>query len=599
MKKFLAILISVMLVLSLSVFAFAEGGTPAEPVTGSASSAADAGNFSITIDNAVPEETYNAYKIFDVTYSGSATPNPNDAPDAPAPDGRSFHNNYSYSIKSNSEWWNVVTTDYSTSPATTHPTAAETTAGTFTVNNLVFTKSTASDGITWTVTAGPQFDAAEFASLLADNVTGKTPANATPATVSSPATSAEYDDPDNLNRGTATITGLAAGYYFVTTSLGAVCSLDTTEPNALIREKNDVPDIDKDVKGPDATDTTWGKATDADIGDTVSFKLTVTDGAGTNQAITIHDVMASGLTLDTNSFTFTFKDDQGDALTLDSSLTNLSADTDPADSCTFEITLPAALVAALDAGDVVEIVYTAKLNENATIYATPNTNETWLDYSNQETTHKEVDVYTYDFDIVKVDSTGNLLPGAKFKLERTAGTTRTGETSPIKFVKTGNSYRVATDAEIAANGANLTTELTSSDGKYHIEGLDAETYTLTEIEAPEGYNLLKDSKTVTIKPYSDTTAPGGAYDGNNRWTTTLYTETIQVPVTDEFGEDTGTTEAQVTHPVDTVEVINQSGSELPSTGGIGTTIFYIVGAILVLGAAIILIAKRRSAAAEA
>lgn len=104
--------------------------------------------------------------------------------------------------------------------------------------------------------------------------------------------------------GTATInlTPDAAGYYFVDTTTGSLCSLDTTEPSATIREKNTIPSDTKEVKDSGEATETWGETDDAQIGDTVNFKLTVTDGKGTDRAIVLHDVMSDGLTLDISSF---------------------------------------------------------------------------------------------------------------------------------------------------------------------------------------------------------------------------------------------------------------------------------------------------------
>lgn len=142
-KKLASILLALIMVLGLAITAFA------------------AQTYSITIDNALEGETYTAYKIFDLTYSGTNN-NPGTTPTAPAPDNTSQHTAYSYTIGSSSEWWNVVTNNYSG------------TESTFTANNLKFTKTTT--GNVWNVEAAAGFSAADFAKLLNENKANKTSA---------------------------------------------------------------------------------------------------------------------------------------------------------------------------------------------------------------------------------------------------------------------------------------------------------------------------------------------------------------------------------------------------------------------------------------
>lgn len=570
MKKILAILLSVVMVFSLGLAAFATENEPTQE------------SYKITIDNAVPGETYTAYKIFDVVYSGDAEAG--EVPAAPDPDNRSFHEHYAYTIDSvDNAWWSVVTKDGVTDEDT----------GIITANGLVFTPSAADPNI-YTVeqqyetvtedgveTQVSKFDAAAFAALLAANTTGKDIAGTGTADGA-----AAYDSADELQRGTATITLTEAGYYFVTTSLGAVCALDTTEPEAVIREKNDVPDVTKDVS--DKADEGWSKATDLDVGDTAYFKIEVTTGKGNNSAITLHDTMSAGLTLDKDSFVIKVDGEAVDAknYTISYDVNHSEGEgeeeSDETAPCTFDIVFTADFIKELGDNKTITITYNALLNGDAVIYSESNPNEAYIDYSNQSSTKKHVDVYTYDFDIVKVDSEAELLPGAEFTL------TREGETEPIKFVKEGNTYRVATADEIANEEVETVTTLTSTDGKYHLQGLDAATYTLTETKAPDGYNILKDTKTIVIKGYDDETEDnrGGIFEGEDgaRWATVTYKEGNE-------GEEKVLT--------DTVEIVNNTGTELPSTGGIGTTIFYALGALLVLGAVVLLISRRRMSAVEA
>ena len=154
------------------------------------------------------------------------------------------------------------------------------------------------------------------------------------------------------------------------------------------------------------------------------------------------------------------------------------------------------------------------------------------------------------FKYTKTGETETALAGAKFTLSKNAD-----GSNPIALVSKGNNvYRVAKTGE-----TGTVTEITTDDtGKFTIKGLDADTYYLTETAAPAGYNKLAGPVTIVI--------------GEN-------------------GVVNGTTEAS--QGVDEVKVLNQSGTELPSTGGIGTTIFYVVGGILVVGAVVLLVTKKR------
>ena len=147
------------------------------------------------------------------------------------------------------------------------------------------------------------------------------------------------------------------------------------------------------------------------------------------------------------------------------------------------------------------------------------------------------------------------LAGATFTLSMS----NTGA-NPIALISEDNNvYRVAKTGETGTVTA-ITTDAT---GKFTIKGLDADTYYLTETAAPAGYNKLAD------------------------------------PVTIFIGED-GVVNATDDNPngVTEVKVLNQSGTELPSTGGMGTTVFYVVGGILVVGAVVLLVARKRMAAGK-
>lgn len=353
---------------------------------------------------------------------------------------------------------------------------------------------------------------------------------------------------------------LPLGYYLVDSSVGALCSLGTTNEEVTITEKNVVPTVEKKVQE-DSTNT-YGASNTADIGQTVNFQTTIKAQAGAENYV-LHDKMSKGLTFDEN---VTVK--KGETL-VDASNYILTKSTDSSfgitDDCTFELSFTKDFCNSLAKDDVITVSYSATLNENAVIGTTGNTNETWLSYGdNSNTTHKTTTTKTYSISVFKYENklTGTTsnetgLANAEFTISKNEN-----GTSQIELVKTSaddattNTYRVAKGTE-AAEITKVTTITTPKSGKFEIKGLDADIYYLTETKQPTGYNKLATPVKVTIDK-----------DGN----VTM--------------EDSAT-------PVTTVKIENKTGSLLPSTGGRGTTLFYILGGILVLGSAVILITKRR------
>ena len=346
---------------------------------------------------------------------------------------------------------------------------------------------------------------------------------------------------------TVSFTGLDLGYYLVDTTLGTLCSLDTTNPNVTMEEKNEVPTNVKTVEE-DSTGN-YGQKNDADIGQTVNFKSTITAQAGAENYV-FHDTMSAGLTY-TGVTGITLN-----GTTVDAS--NYTVVTEGlTDGCTFEVRFTQAFCDTLKANDQIVISYTATLNENAVIAGEGNPNTSKVSYGDSSNTKYTPDsqtkTYTWDVDVFKYTMSGETetaLAGATFTLSKNAD-----GSNPIALVSKGNNvYRVAKTGE-----TDTVTEITTdATGKFTIKGLDADTYYLTETAAPAGYNKLAGPVTIVI--------------GEN-------------------GVVNGTTEAP--QGVDEVKVLNQSGAELPSTGGIGTTIFYVLGGVLVVGAAVLLVTKKR------
>ena len=333
---------------------------------------------------------------------------------------------------------------------------------------------------------------------------------------------------------TVTFSNLDLGYYLVDSSLGALCGLNTTNPNATIKEKNEKPEIKKEVQ---TSTGDWGDKNNAKIGDTVEYKveITVADGA---QTYTVYDTMSTGLTF--NSGSLKVAANGTTAAASDYTLT-------PTENG-FTLELHESYVSNLTKGTIIMVTYNATLNKNAVIDGDGNTNEVKLGYGNhQNTVPSKVTTKSYQFDLVKVDGTTNkLLDGAEFELAD-------GETK-LSFVKDANgNYRVATTGE-----KGTTTTITVKNGKVNIYGLAGKTYTLTETKAPDGYNKLVTPETVNLTDGSKASA-------------TIESETYV---------DGG------------VVVKNNAGTVLPSTGGMGATVLYIAGALLILAAAAVLLLKK-------
>lgn len=348
---------------------------------------------------------------------------------------------------------------------------------------------------------------------------------------------------------TASMKDLKLGYYLVDSTLGTLCSLDTTKPSAEIEEKNAQPTIEKKVRE-DSTNE-WGDSNSAEIGQTVEFKTTINAKKGAQNYV-LHDKMDAGLTLNRTSITVKVGDTP---LTKDTDYTVVF---DTTDGCTFEIKFAQTYLDKITEDTTIVVTYSAVLNENAKISTDANYNKTKLDYGDGSSTKEDTtETYTFKFDIIKTDSNKKLLSGAKFELYDAA----TGGNKIALVKESEGVYRVATPDEEKAD--DFTSAVIEA-GKVTVKGLDSDsktTYWLEEIEAPAGYNKLNARVEVKMT------------EGKNLETTMTG---------DTWAEENGG-----------VQITNQSGTELPSTGGIGTTIFYVIGAILVIGSAVLLITKKR------
>ena len=348
---------------------------------------------------------------------------------------------------------------------------------------------------------------------------------------------------------------LNLGYYLVDTTLGTLCSLDTTIPNVEMFEKNEGPGSNKEVQEDD--DQSWGGENTAQIGDTVEFRTTIAAKPGAVNYV-LHDAMDEGLTLNVDSITVDGLNKGSDANSGDYHVVTTGLD----DGCTFEVVFHRSFLDSITAERNLVVTYDAVLNENAKVYEIPNTNKTRLEYGNKTepdyTPWTETKTYTFKFDIVKTDSDNQLLDGAEFELY-------TAQTSGDKIALVKESegvYRLATAKEQAVDGFESAV-IVAKDGRATVNGLDDKTtYWLEETKAPEGFNKLDGRIEVAFgkKVNISTTMTG------NQW-----------------NEGDGG-----------VHVVNHTGSLLPSTGGIGTTIFYALGGALVLGVIAVFLARKRA-----
>lgn len=347
---------------------------------------------------------------------------------------------------------------------------------------------------------------------------------------------------------TVEFTGLNLGYYLVDSTLGTLCSLDTTNPAVTIKEKNAAPTNKKTVE--EDSNGVYGATNDADLGQTINFKSTITAQAGAENYV-FHDKMSAGLTyIGVTGITL-----NGTTVETKYYTVNTNGLTD---GCTFEVEFEQEFCDTLKANDKIVISYTATLNKDAVVGLDGNPNESKLSYGDSNNTKytekSETRTYTWDMDVLKYGNGDEkkVLAGAEFIL------LKKDKDKDIVATFEGGKLTGWVELEEDATIPDAATLKTGADGKIHIVGLDEDTYYLRETKAPDGYNKLASDITVEIK---------GA--------------------TKAEGSDTLTYETKV------VKVNNQSGTELPSTGGMGTTIFYVIGSILVLGAAVLLVTRKR------
>lgn len=366
------------------------------------------------------------------------------------------------------------------------------------------------------------------------------------------------DDFKEATSSTVTFDNLPLGWYLVVSDLtnDAICSIDTTAKQVTIKEKNGVPTVTKEVEYASGS---WGQGNDGNVGDTVNFQTTiyVTDGNPTNYIL--HDKMSNGLAFKEDSIAVKVNDT--------TPITNYTVKYTNTDKCTFEISFPNG---TLHTNDKVVVTYSATINSNAVVGTAGNDNETWLKYGdNGETTHGHTKTYTWKFDILKffTDSNGDkkYLADVEFVLYR-----KDNSANKTEYAKFDSNNKLSGWTENESEATKLKTNATSN---VTVEGLDKGTYFLKETATPGGFNGLTSDVEVQIDS-SCNTLNGATY-------------TVQYKMVNE-DDFTDTDEEEKVVPIE-----NKRGTVLPGTGGIGTTIFYVVGGGLMVAAAILLITKKR------
>ena len=557
LKKSLALLLALMMVLALGTTAFA------------------AESYSITVKNpnnsiSMEGNTYSAYKLFNVTYS----------------DVTETSGNYAY----------TVTDAFA---------AFEYTVGDDTYNGesliaYLATLSNNAEALDTFAEAALNY-AMENGILAAGTVTAAA-------------------------KDIATISVPTAGYYLVAGSatadgnqeVVAACSLTTTDPTAEVTVKADVPSIEKKIVKEDGkTDS----ANTASIGDTVTFELSsrIPDMKGYEKYFFVmNDTLSEGLTYNGD-----------ETMTVKVGATTLTRDID----YTIKYNADVITIVFKDfikykdlAGAAVTVTYSATLNEKAML--SDNSNTVTLTYSNNPNVHgagvdepgagdatgttpqSRTKTYVTGIKINKVDGQNptKKLVGAKFEIKGAALKVVLTNTEMFKASESGNYYMLkdgsytmtpaVTDKTAENYNADkydsttqkyekvtvvtkdtVATEIntvgyTDAEGVLTFAGLNAGTYTITELVAPSGYNLLKDSITITITANADM--------DDAHWT-----------VTGQVGNNEPEMLIAGTDNLFSLTVENNSGTELPSTGGTGTTLFYIIGGILAVVAGVVLITKKR------
>lgn len=454
---------------------------------------------SIVINGTTKDKTYEIYKIFDLTYSGSNVAYTIDS------DWESFFNGTgsSYIVSENSGSLNPITIGNQTK----YINVTEDNIEKFTQDALVY------------------------------------------------ATTLNGNDGSEVATGeTLTFSNLELGYYLIypqgatdiINGYGSICSITSTTPTATVNIKAEYPIITKKVDDPNA-----------DVGQLVEFTITglVPDTTGySTYTYQIDDTMTAGLQLDSTVAEFTVK--FGETV----------IEVDPVyGENSFRLTFDMVDYQEY-VGEVITITYKVRVTEEA-VNSDTTMNSATLTYSNNPkdkttttTTPIEIPVYSSEINVIKVDAKNNemKLAGASFILQNEEGLYYQAINAEGTIITNTTSTAAVVKVNWVATVEEATLLITNENGMVTFEGVENGTYYLIEQDAPDGYNKL--DKPVTVKVGYD------SKEGTNLGTVAVSHEEI---------------------------VENNSGTKLPQTGGIGTTLFMITGSLLVLVSGVILITNKR------
>ncbi len=329
---------------------------------------------------------------------------------------------------------------------------------------------------------------------------------------------------------TATINVNGYGYYLVDSAVGTLCALNSNTPNVQFADKNEAPSVDKKVSD-NAELTDKVNELSATIGQTLYFEVTVTAQPGAENYV-LTDTMTTGLTFKEGSIKINNSEVSDDAI--------------EASATGFTLTIPVRYYENITEATEIVVTYEATVNGEA-ITVDSSTNTASLAYGDPSSDTKytpssTTTITTHSFTLNKVVKRGNEitnepLAGAEFKLYAVET-----DGDPIYVVATENGYRVSENADEEGRTDTIVA------GSVTIDGLKAGTYYLEETKAPAGYNRIEGRTQVTVNAENSYIANVG----------------------------------------------NSAGSLLPSTGGIGTTIFYAAGIILMAGAVFFVVRRKRA-----
>jgi len=341
----------------------------------------------------------------------------------------------------------------------------------------------------------------------------------------------------------------------------------TTTSDKKVDDKNDSNTTE------DAT--TWQDSADYDIGDAVPFKLSATiaqDYANYTHGykLTFHDKEDAGLTFNKNSVKVYV---DGTLITTGYEVVTEGL----TDGCTFEVRFANLKeITSVLAGSVISVEYTSTLNNQAVIGSTGNKNTSHVTYTNNpndgqagengETPDDVVIVFTYQTIVNKVTK------NPAYDASKDTGKTGTDSDGNKEFIPLKGAgftlYKKNASGTYKAVGSELKGEDMTT---FTWSGLDDGDYKLVETTTPAGYNTIADIE-FTITATHDMSSDNPtliSLSGGDKFTGVISTGVVSA------------------------NIENQSGAQLPSTGGIGTTIFYVLGSVLVLGAAVLLVTKKR------